>query len=119
MKSNDNITVNLDTVGAIAYLNQIGYPHDFKDEESIDKAFIICSKDYLSGKINTLIYCSVINKLFYIDVIKFQIKLSEQNLDSLLNNLSELQYYELINDQNKIRKCHDELNQYLAIKNRE
>ena len=119
MKSNDNITVNLDTKSAIDYLHQIGFPDNFQNEESISKALIVCSNDYLSGKINTLLFCSVINKIFFIDVIKFQIEINSQSLYSLLNNLSELQYYELTNDHHKIDSCLKELNLYLSTKNRE
>lgn len=120
MKSNtSNIIVHLDTIGAVAYLKEIGFPHNFQDEETISNAFDVCSKDYLSGKINTLLFCSVINKIFYIDVIKFQIKINSQSLYSLLNNLSELQYFDLIDNHKKIEDYSTELRQYLSTKNRE
>jgi len=115
--TNTDITVNLDSKSAIEYLKSIGFQDDFKDEASIKKAFIASSNDYLNKKIDTLIYCSVINLLFYTYIMGNQINIIDNNLYSLLSELSELQYYHLISDSERIEACLSNLRQYLSIKN--
>ena len=108
------MTVNLDTTAAIAYLMRLGFNDDFKDENSIKKAFFLISNDYLDKKIDTLLYCSIINKIFYTDVINNKIDFIDSNLYSLLNDLSELQYLDIIHEDEIIKKAIEKLRQYLG-----
>lgn len=122
MTSNKQIiTVHLDSVVAISYLNDHGFFNDFTDEDMINSALVISSDDYFSGKINTLLFCSIINKIYYTDIINHQIKINDPELDFLLVELSELQYYEIIHDTKKSKKCLILLKEYLRKiqKNRE
>ena len=118
-KTNTITTVNLDTESAIKYLETNGFPESLLTETQIIEAFLLSSNDYLDKKINTLLYCSIINKIFYTDIIKFQTPFNDNVLYFLLNKLSELQYYDITHDTKNINDCHKELYQYLATKNRE
>lgn len=108
-----NTNIFLDSKTAIFYLNTKKFSEDLKNEDEIKSSFTTASKDFLDGKINTLLFCSIVNKLFYKDRLNFKIDLKDKVLYFLLLDLSELQYHSQTNDNETIAKLRERLHNYL------
>lgn len=107
-----NIQINLDTKAAINYLLNLGFEQNLLNQTDIKSVFVKSSKDYLEAEISTLLYCSIVNKLYYTDTVNNKINLEPQ-LENLLQKLSELQYYSQTNNQEEIEKLKHQLKKYL------